>query len=80
MAQTATMSRWNGTICTPEEQALADSGTSLYCLTRGQSIGLAFTAESGFISLVAVLGVFVLVVVNRTPIQDEKNANRNVDA
>jgi uncharacterized membrane protein len=62
------MSNLNGKICTPEEQALADSGTSIYCLTRGQSIGLALTAESGFISLVAVLGVFVLVAVSRIPI------------
>lgn len=55
------MSTLNGSICTPEEQALAHTGTNISCLTRGQSIGLALTAESGFISLAAVLGVFILI-------------------
>jgi len=55
------MSRLTGTVCTPEENTLASSSTSISCLTRGQSIGLALTAESGFISTIAVLGVFFLV-------------------
>ena len=59
------MSNLNGSVCTPHEEALAHSGTNLHCLTRGQSIGLALTAESGFISLVAVLGVFFLIAVSR---------------
>jgi hypothetical protein len=56
----------DGSICTPEEQALFDSshGTSIVCLTRGDSIGLTLVAESGFISLIAVLGVFVLIFVS----------------
>ena len=50
----------------PEEQALFNSshGTSIVCLTRGDSIGLTLVAESGFISLIAVLGVFVLIFVS----------------
>ena len=63
--------RWNvimldGSICTPEEQALFNSsrGTSIVCLTRGDSIGLTLVAESGFISLIAVLCVFVLILVS----------------
>jgi hypothetical protein len=58
------MSNLNGSVCTPAEQALANSGTDLYCLTRGQGIGLAMTTEAGFISLVAVIGVFFLIGVS----------------
>jgi len=56
----------DGSICTPEEQALFNSsrGTSIVCLTRGDSIGLTLVAESGFISLIAVLCVFVLILVS----------------
>jgi hypothetical protein len=56
----------DGSICTPEEQALfaSSNGTSIVCLTRGDSIGLTLVAESGFISLIAVLGVFVLIFVS----------------
>jgi hypothetical protein len=56
----------DGSICTPEEQALFNSsrGASMVCLTRGESIGLALVAESGFISLIAVLGVFMLIFVS----------------
>jgi hypothetical protein len=56
----------DGSICTPEEQALARSshGASIVCLTRGDSIGLTIVAESGFISLMAVVGVFVLIFVS----------------
>jgi uncharacterized membrane protein len=55
----------NGSICTVEEQTLFNStrGTSIVCLTREDSIGLTLVAESGFISLVAVLGVFILIFV-----------------
>ncbi|KIM83330.1 hypothetical protein PILCRDRAFT_819583 [Piloderma croceum F 1598] len=57
------MSNLNGSICTPEEQARAIGPTSgIFCLTRGQSIGLAFTAEAGCVSLVAVVGVFLLIL------------------
>jgi len=48
--------------CTSEEQALFNStrGTSVVCLTRGDTIGLTLIAESGFISLVAVLVAFIV--------------------
>ena len=57
----------DGNICTIEEQDLYNSsnGTSIVCLTRGDTIGLTLVAESGFISLVAVLGVFVLIFVSK---------------
>jgi hypothetical protein len=56
----------DGSICTPEEQALSRSshGENIVCLTRGDSIGLTLVAESGFISLMAVVGVFVLIFVS----------------
>jgi len=52
--------------CTVEEQALFrnTSGTAIVCLTRGDSIGLTLVAESGFISLIAVLGVFMVIFVS----------------
>ncbi|KAI0058572.1 hypothetical protein BV25DRAFT_1786561, partial [Artomyces pyxidatus] len=55
--------------CTPEEYALsipsADNPYPLiYCLSRGQSIGLALTAESGFISAASVLILFGLIIRN----------------
>jgi cell division protein FtsW (lipid II flippase) len=55
----------DGSICTAEEQDLFNSthGTSIVCLTRNDSIGLTLVAESGFISLFAVLGIFVLIFV-----------------
>ncbi|KAJ7745447.1 hypothetical protein DFH07DRAFT_748882 [Mycena maculata] len=54
-----------GVICSPEQysQSLSDSA-DIYCLTRGQSIGLTVTSEAGLISLVAVLGVFTLIIRN----------------
>lgn len=56
-----------GSLCTVEEQALSNSthGTSIACLTRGDSIGLTLVAGSGFISLVAVLAAFVSIFVSR---------------
>jgi hypothetical protein len=55
----------DGSVCTAEELAFSNSthGTRIVCLTRGDSIGLTLVAESGFISLVAVLGVFVQIFV-----------------
>ncbi|KAI0040915.1 hypothetical protein FA95DRAFT_1646065 [Auriscalpium vulgare] len=63
------MSLPNGIVCTPEEYALSivtaeNPYPQVRCLTRGQSIGLALTAESGFISLAAVLLLFGLVIRN----------------
>jgi len=56
----------DGSICTPEEQALSRSsrGASIVCLTRSDSIGLTLVVESGFISLIAIVGVFVLIFVS----------------
>ncbi|KAK0213163.1 hypothetical protein DFS33DRAFT_101077 [Desarmillaria ectypa] len=53
-----------GIICTPEEYARQASDASLHCLTRGQSIGLTIVAESGFVSLFAVLFVFRIIFRN----------------
>jgi len=49
-----------------EEKALSESagGSSINCFTRGDTIGLTVIAESGFISLVAVVGVFALIFRN----------------
>ena len=41
-----------------------ENPNKLYCLNRGDSIGLALTSESGFISLVAVMVIFGFVVVS----------------
>ncbi|KAJ7141392.1 hypothetical protein C8R44DRAFT_763319 [Mycena epipterygia] len=53
-----------GVVCTAAEYTRSLSDPSIYCLTRGQSIGLTVTAESGLISLIAVLGVFILIIRN----------------
>ncbi|KAI0051934.1 hypothetical protein FA95DRAFT_107315 [Auriscalpium vulgare] len=63
------MSLPNGIVCTPEEYALSlvtpeNPHPQIHCLTRGQSIGLALAAESGFISFAAVLLLFGLVIRN----------------
>jgi len=52
--------------CSVEEQSLFNStrGTSIVCLTRGESIGLTLVVESGFMSLLALIGVFVLIFVS----------------
>lgn len=56
--------RLDGIICTPEEYSRSLNDSSIHCLTRGQSIGLTLAAESGFVSLVAVLWVFVIIFRN----------------
>ncbi|KAJ7320898.1 hypothetical protein DFH08DRAFT_789112 [Mycena albidolilacea] len=53
-----------GVVCNAEEYARSLTDPAIHCLTRGQSIGLTVTAESGLVSLVAVLGVFILIVRN----------------
>jgi len=67
----------DGSICTTEERALFHStnGTSIVCLTRGDTIGLTLVAESGFISLIAVLGVFALIFVSNAWIIQNFQAN-----
>jgi hypothetical protein len=55
----------DGIICTADEQLLAKSSNgTIVCLTRGQSIGLAFIAEAGFISMIAVVAIFTLIFVS----------------
>jgi len=55
----------DASVCSAGEQAFSNNtyGTRVVCLTRGDSIGLTLVAESGFISLIAVLGVFILIFV-----------------
>ncbi|KAF8274448.1 hypothetical protein EI94DRAFT_1713448 [Lactarius quietus] len=52
-----------GTVCNAEqyEQSLLTDLPTISCLSHGQSIGLAMTAEASFISLAAVIVVFVLI-------------------
>jgi len=52
----------HGTVCDAQQyqQSLLIDPT-ISCLTHGQSIGLALTAETSFFSLVAVIVVFVLI-------------------
>ncbi|KZP09515.1 hypothetical protein FIBSPDRAFT_681977, partial [Athelia psychrophila] len=42
----------------------SSNGTSMVCLSRGESIGLALVAESALISLLAVTAVFCLIIRN----------------
>jgi len=69
----------DGSICTADEQALFNSthGTSIVCLTRNDTIGLTLITESGIISLLAVLGVFVLIF--RNAFQSGKLIRQPVD-
>ncbi|KAJ7267536.1 hypothetical protein B0H12DRAFT_1092875 [Mycena haematopus] len=53
-----------GVVCNAEEYVRSLTDQSIYCLTRGQSIGLTVTAESGLISLCSVLGVLMLIMRN----------------
>ncbi|KAK0476750.1 hypothetical protein IW261DRAFT_1566827 [Armillaria novae-zelandiae] len=53
-----------GIICSAEEYAGQRLIIPLHCLTRGQSIGLTIVAESGFVSLFAVLFVFGIIFRN----------------
>ncbi|PBK73567.1 hypothetical protein ARMSODRAFT_952659 [Armillaria solidipes] len=64
MSSTGSQRELEGIICTPEEYARQASDPSLHCLTRGQSIGLTIVAESGFVSLFAVLFVFGIIFRN----------------
>ncbi|KAF8274447.1 hypothetical protein EI94DRAFT_1713445 [Lactarius quietus] len=52
-----------GTVCNAEqyEQSLLTDPPTISCLSHGQSIGLAMTAEASFISLAAVTVIFVLI-------------------
>ncbi|KAI0036176.1 hypothetical protein K488DRAFT_41622 [Vararia minispora EC-137] len=59
----------NGTTCTAEEFALSQSGPdnrypNIYCLTRGDSIGLSFSVQAGTISILAVTVLFILIARN----------------
>ncbi|KAN0130873.1 hypothetical protein V8E53_011251 [Lactarius tabidus] len=56
----------HGTVCTAEQYQIStnqnpkDHNPTITCLTHGQSIGLTVTAEASFLSLIAVMVVFVL--------------------
>jgi hypothetical protein len=52
----------HGTVCNAQQyqQSLLTNPT-ISCLTQGQSIGLALTAEASFLSLAAVIVIFVLI-------------------
>ncbi|EIN05337.1 hypothetical protein PUNSTDRAFT_145817 [Punctularia strigosozonata HHB-11173 SS5] len=57
-----------GTFCDADELALSDTkgpDVRIHCLTRGQAIGVSLSAESGFISFIALLVLAFLVVRNR---------------
>jgi len=59
----------NGTVCDAQQyqqslSSLTSLDPSITCLTRGQSIGLALTAEASFISLVSIVIIFILIVRN----------------
>ncbi|KAH9176403.1 hypothetical protein EDB89DRAFT_1846396 [Lactarius sanguifluus] len=52
----------NGTVCNAEQYRQSnDTNPAITCLTHGQSIGLALTAEASFLSLVAVIIVLILI-------------------
>jgi hypothetical protein len=55
----------HGTVCNEQQYDLWQNQPDLHpnitCLTHGQSIGLALTAESSFISFAAVMVVFVMI-------------------
>ncbi|KAF8274450.1 hypothetical protein EI94DRAFT_1782365 [Lactarius quietus] len=51
----------NGTVCNAQQYNQSMFTTTITCLTPGQSIGLALTAEASFISLTAVIVVLILI-------------------
>ncbi|KAJ7025872.1 hypothetical protein C8F04DRAFT_1126975 [Mycena alexandri] len=53
-----------GVVCTFEEYSRSLSDPSIHCLTRGETIGAIVRIECGLISLVAVVGVFILIIRN----------------
>ncbi|KAJ7188924.1 hypothetical protein C8R46DRAFT_878372 [Mycena filopes] len=58
------MSVPQGVACSTEEYSRSFSDPSIHCLTRGQSIGVTVRVESGLVSLIAVVGVFILIIRN----------------
>ena len=58
-------------VCTRDD---LDQG--IFCLSRGQSIGLALVAEAGVISFTAVAVVLVLILVSRGSCHDVHNIYR----
>jgi len=64
-AMTSVVPAQSGIVCTPEQYNRSlDGHPSIYCLTRGQSIGLTIVAETGFVSLFAVCFVFSIIIRN----------------
>jgi hypothetical protein len=73
MAVTEPPDRSLGIICDNSDYQLSQSNGLTHCLTRGQSIGLAITAETSLLSLLAVLLLFAYIVVRFV-----RAASRNV--
>ncbi|TFK44243.1 hypothetical protein BDQ12DRAFT_7840 [Crucibulum laeve] len=65
----------DGIICTSEQYARQRESGEIHCLTRGQSIGLTIVAQTGLLSLLAVLYVFWIILLNI--IQHIRYAPRN---
>jgi len=54
-----------GIVCSPEQYAQSlNDPLSLYCLSRGDAVGLTVSAAGGVISLMALLYVFRLIFIN----------------
>ncbi|KAI9442154.1 hypothetical protein H4582DRAFT_2072711 [Lactarius indigo] len=63
----STLDGVHGTVCNErqyQQSLLTVPHRTISCLTHGQSIGLALTAEASFLSLAAVIVVLVLIVRN----------------
>ncbi|KZV65021.1 hypothetical protein PENSPDRAFT_638874 [Peniophora sp. CONT] len=56
----------NGTACSAEDYALSQDSDfpNVYCLTRGDSVGLSFGIQAGMISIIAVVILFGLIIRN----------------
>jgi len=59
------MTTLSAQLCTPEEQTIsARANAPLHCLTRDESIALAFVTQAGVMSLLACLVTYALIVRN----------------
>ncbi|KAG6874491.1 hypothetical protein C0995_010401 [Termitomyces sp. Mi166 len=66
-----------GIICTAEEYNRVLSGDlTIYCLSRNESIALAFVSEVGFISLLSVSYVFFIIIRNAIQYSRYNGKNR----
>jgi hypothetical protein len=51
----------------------ADLDKGIVCLTLGQGIGLSMDMEAGLISVIALVGVFILIFVSRSSVVTSAN-------